>query len=474
MKLKSFLTLIVLLAGCSSAREDKRIEVKGARLISETFESTENSDQFSMNVAKYELDNGLNVLLIQNARLPLFSLHLFYGVGSKHELKGMTGSSHFLEHMMFKGAKKFGQGAFDKIIEGNGGVSNAYTNYDMTVYYETMPIDALELILDVEADRMENLTLEEKGFLSEKEVVLEERKMRYENSPRGQLYIRTFTQMFAGTPYETPVIGTVEDIKSVTRKQVYDYFKTYYAPNNATLVIAGDIDFEATIKSIVKYFGAIAPSELLAQVKQEREDEKLYQYNGPHQYEEHLFGQSENPIFMLAFPSYPYGHRMSYVGDLLASILAGQGSSFLQQKYVKSQNPVLSSIYAGNYNLQHSGILYITGEMMPSVSPADFNKRLQADLRSFCADEINERSVFKVRNKILKSFYNELETSKGIADYLGSLDVLTGDFQNYLKELEVYNSIEVEELQKSCVELLVKPRPYYLTIWNQNKIKAEI
>jgi zinc protease len=429
---------------------------------------------FQFNARKYQLDNGLKVILVKNAKLPLYSFHIFYEVGSKHEPKGMTGSSHFLEHMMFKGAKRYGLGQFDKLIEGNGGVSNAYTSYDQTVYYENMPIASLETIIDVESDRMENLTLEEKGFNSEKEVVLEERKMRYENSPKGQIYMQTFSQMYRGTPYEIPVIGAIEDIKSVSRDQVQQYFKEYYAPNNAVIVIVGDIDFKDTLKNIVKRFGHIAASEKVIKSRAKREKKNLYQGKGPTVRVEHVNGKSENPLFMLAFPNAGYGDRKAYVSDILAGMLAGQTSSYLQQKYVYSRFPLVSSISASSYNLKHSGLFMVQGELLNGIGIKELEKNLFTDLPKFCQKSINQRNLDKVKNNLLIKFYSELETNGGIADYLGTQEVYTGDFRNYSKEVEVYNSITVEEVQKNCMDILKLEKSYFLTIWDKNSKKVNL
>ena len=196
----------------------------------------------SLKVHKEILPNGLRVLIMENRRLPIFSYYTYFDVGGRHERKGITGASHFLEHLMFKGAKKYGAGKFDSLIEGNGGFSNAYTSFDNTVYHENMPSKSLPIIIDMEADRMVNLLLEPKAFEKERQVVLEERKLRYDNSPMGKLFLNMMQEVFEGTPYGGSVIGNVEDIKNVSRDQIFNYFKKYYSPNNAIVVIVGDVD----------------------------------------------------------------------------------------------------------------------------------------------------------------------------------------------------------------------------------------
>ena len=196
-------------------------------------------------------------LIVPNHKLPIFSLYLFYKVGGKNEVPGITGASHFLEHMMFKGAKKFGKNTIDFIIEGSGGSTNAYTTNDHTVYYENLPSGQLPIMLEIEADRMANLLLDPDDFNKERQVVLEERKMRYENSPRGQLYLEMMQNLYEGTPYGRSVIGDIADLKSVSREQIHKYFKRFYAPNNVALVLVGDVDPKNAEKLIRERFGKI-------------------------------------------------------------------------------------------------------------------------------------------------------------------------------------------------------------------------
>ena len=248
LKLKPLLKLMLILslsanntyaAGSKSKKEPKN---KGNK----------NSLGIQFEVHEEVLDNGLKVLVVENKKTPVFSFYSYYQVGSKFELAGATGSSHLLEHMMFKGAKKYGENVFDKIVSGNGGQNNAYTTNDLTVYYEMLPSEHFEKIADVEADRMQNLLLETSSFEKERYVVLEERKLRYENSDRGKLYLNMMKEMFVGTPYGSSVIGEVEDLKTISREKVLDYFKKFYAPNNAVVLVVGDLEHEDVFRIMRK------------------------------------------------------------------------------------------------------------------------------------------------------------------------------------------------------------------------------
>ncbi|MEK6626114.1 MAG: pitrilysin family protein, partial [Bdellovibrionota bacterium] len=210
-------------------------------------------------VHKKILKNGLVVLVHENHLLPIMSYHTFYDVGGRYESRsdGTTGATHFLEHMMFKGAKKYGPGLFDSQLEALGGSSNAYTTFDSTVYHQELPSSGLELIMDMEADRMGYLLLEEQAFEKERAVIFEERKMRYENSPHGKLLLAMMQEVFKGTPYGGSVIGDEVDLKNLSRPQLQDFFKKYYAPNNAIIVIVGDVDHEKIFALVEQKFGGL-------------------------------------------------------------------------------------------------------------------------------------------------------------------------------------------------------------------------
>jgi len=464
-----FILPLILFSCSSSLLQQKNSSLKP---IAQTSQGV-NDGVYTLDAKKYQLDNGLRVILAKNSKIPAFSLHIFYGVGSKHEVAGITGSSHYLEHMMFKGAKKYGLGAFDKLIEGNGGVSNAYTSNDMTVYYENLPKEALALTLDMESDRMQNLLLEGDEFNAEKNVVLEERKMRYENSPMGQLYQRSFSMLYAGTPYEVPVIGSVEDVKGVTREQVYAYFKTFYAPNNAVLVLSGDFEEETALALLQKSFGSIPESKEVGEKKLEKESSKLYESTFKVSLVELINGQSEKPIFMWGVLGYEVGKRESYVADLLSRLLAEGESSFFEQKYVKSPKAIMSKVFSANYNLQHKGLFLVGGEFFEEQDFEKFKKSLRKDIQTFCETQLTEENLAKSKNHMLLQTYSELDTNQGIANFLGSMELMRNDFTLYKDEFKAYDTVTVDELKKECFSILTRP-DYLLGIWNKFDLKISI
>src|SRR5437868_11639999 len=213
--------------------------------------------QSSERVLAATLENGLRVLLQEDHRSPVVSFQMWYRVGSRNEARGATGIAHFLEHMMFKGTPTYGQGQFARLIEQNGGQDNAFTSPDVTSYYVNIAADKIDLVIDLEADCMQNLKLDPKDIASEREVVIEERRTRTEDDPGGFLGEEVGAIAFRSHPYGPPIIGFTEDIKRITPEEIRAFYKTYYMPNNAVLVAVGDFKAPDVLAKIRAKFGRI-------------------------------------------------------------------------------------------------------------------------------------------------------------------------------------------------------------------------
>ncbi len=452
--MKMFFTLATLMAfhGCSISPVDKNPSL---------------AESINLEVEELKLDNGMNALIVPNHKLPIFSLYYFYKVGGKNEYPGITGASHFLEHMMFKGAKKYGKNTIDFMIEGSGGSTNAYTTNDATVYYENLPAQELGMILDIEADRMENLALVPDDFEKERSVVLEERKMRYENSPKGQLYQLLMQTLFKDTPYGQPVIGEVQDIKSVTRQQIHEYFKRFYAPNNVTLVLVGDVNPKEAKRIIQDKFGRIKSSLSVAEAHQKLKDKDFeVSFNKTQVVKQK--GESPNPIFMMAFPTHKAGHPKGYALDVLSSILGSGKSSTLINEYILSHRPVATSIYAAHQQLEKSGFFFIGGELIRGIKLDDFQKDLKEKLIRYCDTEVTERNIQKIKNNYLVDLYAGLDTNAGLAQFLGERQMLFGDWRKYKDELRLYEKVSTEDVKVLCRETFSK-QAVFVSVWNQHK-----
>jgi len=425
------------------------------------------AESIQLEVQELKLENGMTALIVPNPKLPIFSLYMFYKVGGKNEVPGITGASHFLEHMMFKGAHKYGKNTIDFIIEGSGGSTNAYTTNDQTVYYENLPSSQLEIILDIEADRMENLLLDPDDFSKERQVVLEERKMRYENSPRGQLYLELMQNLYEGTPYGRSVIGDIPDLKSVSREQIQSYFKSFYAPNNLSLVLVGDVDLKRAREIITQKFGPIVSSPAVDKSHNALVDDMFV----PKLKTSKIIakkGESPNPIFMMAYTSYKAGHPKGYALDVLSTIIGSGKSSALVNNYVLIDKPKATSMYAANQSLEKSGFFFVGGELVRGVKLGAFREELISDLKSYCQTEITDKNIQKVKNNYLIDLYAGLDTNAGLAQFLGERQLLYKDWRFYKEELTQYEKVTVKEVQASCLEIFSQPS-VFVSVWNKHK-----
>lgn len=425
------------------------------------------------NVKKVVLRNGLTVLVAPNPKLPIVSYYTLFDVGGRDEGPGTTGATHFLEHMMFKGAKKYGPGQFDTLLEKSGGMTNAYTTNDMTVYYQNIPVSFLDTMIDMEADRMQSLLLEPVSFESERQVIFEERKMRYENSPDGLIFLQMMKKVFAGTPYGQSVIGDEADLKALTRDQMMEFFKNFYVPNNAIVAVAGDVDPDAVIKKIEEKYGSIPFSEKLKELKRKSSGEEAFKSKAEFGQEYKLYATNPIPKFVMAFQGEKLGVRKAYVMDLLAMILAHGGSSYLTQKYVKSDDAMLSEIDLSNFNLIHSGVFYFAGELLEGKTVEDVKKKIESDFKDMCDQAINKQSLQKSKNQILAQGYNQLKTNSGVASTIVRNEKWHGDYNYGLKEMEIYNSISENEVQIACREVLEESKSIFISTWDKYPKTAE-
>ena len=457
---RSFFFCLLFLTSCgrkpfvSNQLEDQEVHADGVDV--------------QLNLEKEVFDNGLTVIAIENHKLPLFSFYSFVKVGSRHEGKGMTGASHYLEHMMFKGSKKYAPGEFEKIVIGNGGTNNAYTSRDLTVYYESLPTSALDKILDLELDRLFNLSLEKESFERERSVILEERKLRTENSPRGQLYLETMKTVFKGTPYAHPPIGFIDDIKNVSLEEIRDYFHIFYDPANIVIVVSGDIKADKLISKMKKTFGKI-PSLKKFKEKEHSQEDYRFRYNWKRKKKIDLYGKSPVPMFFAVYPSHAIKHHQSPALDILGSILAGGKSSYLSQKYVYGKRPLLSDLYAYNYSMSKGGIFILGGQFLKKTGVRSFTRILQRDLRKICKKAISDREVEKVKNQYLSSYFSSFETNAGLCQLAGENEVHHGDPLYFKKSLKRYTEMTSDEVMKVCYEIVEKNRPLFISVWDKHK-----
>lgn len=422
----------------------------------------------NMDVDRMVLPNGLRVLLVRNPSLPIYSYYTLFDVGGRYEGEGTTGATHFLEHMMFKGSENYGPGVFDNFINHNGGNTNAYTSFDSTVYFQNMPIHTLEEMIKIEADRMQSILLIPYAFESERRVILEERKMRYENSPRGQLFQTMTQEVFKGTPYGGSVIGSEEDVLGLDRDRMLEFHETFYAPNNAIIVIVGDINISRTRNWIRRAFGSIPKNEDLESLKREYNRPENYVFQTDFNREIRLNGQSTRPMFAMAYKGVSINDSRAYAYDMLSSIIGSGESSYLNQLFVRGSTPQLSNVGASSYSMRYNGVFFITGELLERTNLNQFRRNLINQGREICSKAIDERALQKTKNQYLVGYYRDLQSNAGVASFLGLRELFFKNYKHYKKELAAYNALTLEDVQIACREVFENNDHLFISVWDKH------
>lgn len=394
-------------------------------------------------VTEHTLGNGLKVLVVEDHKSPLATFQVWYRAGSLLEKEGKTGLSHFLEHMMFKGTPRFGAKQFSKIVQKNGGVDNAFTTKDYTMYYETLAADRLSLAMDLESDRMHNLTLDPEEVKSEKKVVMEERRMRYEDDPQNLLLENVTAAAIDKHPYHNPVIGWMKDIESFDRNDLASYYQTHYAPNNAVIVVAGDVATEKVIEGVEKYFAAIpaksAPDRLGIPQEPPQTGQKRVS----------LRKQAKLPFVLIAFhvPSIP--EKDAYALEILTGILSGK-SGRLYQDLVKGTGPALNIFSYFSAMNKDPYLYYIGGTAKQGLEAGELESALFKEIEKLQAEPPLEREVQKARNQAEASFIMGQDSIFFQGEILGMYE-MTGGWRlkdTYLDEVKKVTPAEVQEVAK--------------------------
>lgn len=365
----------------------------------------------------HQLENGLKILLLEDHTIPNIALYTFFRVGSRNERPGLTGVSHFIEHMMFNGTQKFGPGEFDRLMEFKGGSNNAYTSDDMTVYTDWFPAAALETILEMEADRMQGLIFDPQVFESERGVVASERRMSVENNNDALLYENVRATAIQAHPYHWDVIGWMSDILSWRREEVIAYYRTYYAPNNAVLVMVGDFQPDKALELIKKYYGSIKPGPPPPPVTT-TEPPQL----GPRRADPDFYGLS-----------------------VLEKILFHGESSRLYRRLVREEQLAID-ISGGLEETMDPFLFLIFVKPRPGADLSRIEKVVEEELNKIKSQGIEPKEFEKALNIIRSSFYRQLQTISGKANLLGWAELILGSYEKLFTIIDEYNAVKREAL----------------------------
>ncbi|MBF0329298.1 MAG: insulinase family protein [Nitrospirae bacterium] len=402
------------------------------------------SGSHASQIKEYRLKNGLKVLIIEDHKAPLATFQIWYRVGSMDEPTGKTGISHLLEHMMFKGTPKYGSKVFSNIIQKNGGGDNAHTSKDYTMYFQTLSSDRLHLSIKLEADRMRNLLLSPKEVASEKNVVMEERRMRYEDSPQNLLYEEVIAASMKTHSYRWPVIGWMSDIASIERKDLFEHYSKMYSPDNAFIVIAGDVNPEKIMKDIKKNFGKIKPARLSKKNTIKSVVNSEPKQNGERRI--YLKKEAELPYIVMAYHTPSFPDNDSFALDVLATVLSDGKSSRLYKSLVYEKKVALNS--GADYNGFHRAPFLFTfgANAAPAKSVEEIEKTIYEEIEKIKKEPPSERELQKAKNQIESSFVFAQDATYTKAYYSGMFEML-GDWRLMDKYLEGIRKVTAYDLQ---------------------------
>lgn len=412
-------------------------------LVTATAQATTADD-----IKSFRLKNGMKVLVLEDHSIPNANMYIFWKVGSRNERPGTTGLSHFFEHMMFNGAKKYGPKMFDRVMEANGGANNAYTTQDLTVYTDWFPADAIEVMFDLEADRIGHLSIDPNMVESERGVVSSERSTGLENSNFRALLQEINGAAFRAHPYSWPVIGHQSDIDNWSLQDLQDYYKTYYAPNNAVMVIAGDVTYNQVKALSEKYFGPIPaqePPRKVHTVEPEQKGERRVYIHKP---------SVTTPTVMLAYHVPAADHPDYYALSILADILGSGNSSRLYKNLVDKQ--VATSVFTYMPETLDPYLFMLNGVAAKNVTADAVEKAIIEQVNDIIRNGVNEKELQKAKNNRTVNFHRTMATINGKANTIGTYETYFGDYRKLFNATEQYNKVTVEDIQRVAKSYLLK------------------
>lgn len=393
---------------------------------------------------EFDLDNGLHVILHQDNKAPVVTVGVMYDVGGK-DLGGSpeaprTGFAHFFEHLLFEGTENIDRGEWFTIVSSNGGSNNANTSLDRTYYYEVFPSNNLELGLWMESERMLHPVIDQVGVDTQNEVVKEEKRLRYDNSPYGQFLFAVSANLFKVHPYKNKNIGEMADLDASTLQEFKDYFKTWYGPDNAALVVAGDIDSEKTKELIKQYFGEI-PSRP-APKRNFPKEEPITETIEAKFYDPNI----QIPAIITAYRTPGFADRDSYVLNMVSAYLSDGKTSKLYKKLVDDKKMALQ---AGAINVPQKdySIYAVFGLPLGDTTLDDLLAEMDEEIAKMQNELISEKDFQKLQNKFENRFVNSNSSVQGIANSLVRYYMLYGDINLINNEIDIYRSITRQEIQ---------------------------
>lgn len=443
MRLKAFLPLLM-----SAGLFAQQVNAKG-----------------NIKFSEFNLPNGLHVILHEDHSTPIVAVSVMYHVGSKNEDPERTGFAHFFEHLLFEGSENIGRGEFMKLVQSAGGQINANTSQDRTFYYEVLPSNQLELALWMESERMLHAKIDETGVETQRKVVKEEKKQRYDNTPYGQLLNVVYENAYKVHPYRWSPIGKEQYIDQAKIGEFMDFYKTFYVPNNATLSIAGDIDAKKTKELIKKYFGDIPKGTKAIPRPTEKEPEQKAERRVE------FYDNVQLPAVIVAYHTPEMGTKDWYALSMLTQLLSQGQSSRFQKEIVDKQQKGLA---VGAFMLPNEdpGMAFMYGIANAGVSPEDLEKSMETEIDKVKTGDISDEEFQKLINQAENDFVTQNQRLVRVAENLATYYTYFKDADLINTELEHYTKLTKEDLKRVANKYFTKENRlvvYYLPKSQQKK-----
>jgi zinc protease len=403
------------------------------------------------------LPNGMQVVLLEDHSTPIVHAEVWYHVGSKNERPGRTGFAHLFEHMMFKGSKNVEPEGHPSWISSIGGQSNAYTTEDATVFWETVPAQYLPLVLWLEADRLATLRIDEDVFKTEREVVKEERRMRIDNQPYGRLNELIYDQAFTVHPYKHPTIGSMKDLEAASINDVRDFFRTYYVPNNATIVLVGDFNTKDAQDLVTKYLGRVPKSNRPVPRDIPKEPAQT-------------IGRKVRLEESWPLPAVVVAHHITFDGDpdsyplhIASKVLSDGQSSRIQRKLVYEKQLALAAFGGGNI-IEDPNLFYAVAIVQPGHTTEETIEALIAELDRLRTEPITSAELQQAKNQFARDYIFGRESNKDKAGQLGHAAVIHNDIKTADGEFDIFMNITQADVQRVARKYFTPENRLVMTI----------
>jgi zinc protease len=399
---------------------------------------------------RHQLPNGLKMVMVEDHSRPVINLQVWYHVGSKDERTGRTGFAHLFEHLMFRGSKNVGPEEHMRYVRQAGGSVNAYTSFDMTVYWETFPSNYLERMLWLEADRLDSLNINEENFKKEREVVKEERRMRYENPPYGKLSEDVFATAYERYPYKHTPIGSMEDLNAATVADVQEFFDTFYVPDNATVVIVGDFDTKQAIAWTAKHMGRLprskkpVPRVTVTEPPQTEFREKTVKY-----------ANIPLPAIVDMYKLPAMGHPDSYPLEIASAIMSDGQSSRLYKRLVYDEQSAVAASGEAAF-LEGPSLFFGFAIANQGKDIREVSTSLSYVFEQMRKEPVTAEELAKAKNQITNRYIMGAQSMQQRADQIGRFAVLRGDPELYNTEIDRYQSVTADSILAVCRKYLDK------------------